>query len=37
MELDTWYGLEDLYVMLEITTVDNFNRRLVSRRPSSGS
>lgn len=28
-ELDTIYGVEDLYDLLEILAVDNHNRRLV--------
>jgi hypothetical protein len=30
-ELDTVYGLEDLYDLLEILTVDTHNRRLLKR------
>jgi hypothetical protein len=32
-ELDTVYGTEDLYIFLEILSVDNYNRRL-ARKPS---
>lgn len=31
-ELDTVYGLQDVYDMLEITTVDAHNRRVLSKR-----
>jgi len=31
-ELDTVYGIEDLYDMLEILIVDATNRRIVARR-----
>jgi hypothetical protein len=31
-ELSTVYGLEDLYDMLEIISVDNHNRALIAER-----
>jgi hypothetical protein len=31
-ELDTVYGLEDLYEMIEIITVDAHNQRVLSKR-----
>jgi hypothetical protein len=31
-ELDTVYGVEDLYDMIEVLAVDAHNRMLVSRR-----
>ena len=31
-ELDTHYGTEDLYDMLEIIAVDAFNQRLVNKQ-----
>jgi hypothetical protein len=32
LELQTVYGLEDLYDMLEIIAVDNHNERVASER-----
>lgn len=32
-ELDTVYGVEDLYVMIEITTIDAHNQRVLNKRP----
>jgi len=31
-ELQTVYGVEDLYVLLEVIAVDNYNRMLASQR-----
>ena len=33
-ELDTVYGLEDLYDLLEIVMVDAFNRRKLAEAPA---
>ena len=30
-ELDTVYGIEDVYMMLEVLSVDNHNRRMIAR------
>lgn len=32
-ELDEYLGSEDLYLLLEIITVDNYNRRLANEKP----
>lgn len=34
-ELDTVYGTEDLWRLLEIITVDNYNRMVVNRQEAN--
>lgn len=35
-ELDTVYGTEDLWRLLEINTVDNYNQMVINRAQESG-
>ncbi|TBM10117.1 transglycosylase [Hafnia alvei] len=35
-ELDTVYGTEDLWRLLEINTVDNYNQMIINRAQESG-
>ena len=35
-ELDTVYGVEDVYDMLEVLTVDAHNQRLMAKRQTKG-